>query len=747
MKLFPFFLLLILCNSTLIGMEKAADLSAKRANPDKTEAAASEQVEDAIEPATKKARPDEKDKLTLLHLLMALNRTDLEKSLQETIPLNGQNLLDAQHLKTLVAQLSMAQTLLADHVTKHRMQNCHITCNPAPELLAKLTSPGISQQRELQTLTNSAQQEITLERRTAKLSGTLDSIIEELDENLPIPVNLRYPGSLDCIIECLKKITKLGACENYGTMLHNELKPLIADTNILHLFETASYLNIPVLFNYLAAYITTYISQETDMKKLGSFLEACSTILPKDLQSSIAEKLLLLHRGTFMQLLYKSNEIPIGSPIRSGEISERAISTSQLRPDSPFVITIHPISDEGFYTFMVYEFKEDAFTLTKSLEIPLKGVKHVIVNRNATALFFTRKSARSISLHSLDFLKVSLNPARQGCGTISRTLCGETLDPNFINTTKVKSSGFVNFRTAPELGIFMSREGNRTTIGDPDYSKPLVFQGFLVAYNGTHALTLDEESDEKPVVLWAIADDGSITQLKNIFLPSDLSWPELTSKDEEDLANIYYFLSPSGKSIVHNLYESDTQENNEGSKIIFSEEQLEYRRGDLVACCDSKLMVQKKSDRFTLIDTQIPCKPSTLLPSYPALTLAWRAGAAYGYYNPRSESVHSIRFFNNDTRICMVFSRTESITEPDPIHTFLGQQIHRTIPVINLRALIVDLFEEAKKLTLTQLACLLNSKRVSENAYLQTEYAKIPEHVRARNANQSEICVFKMAEL
>ncbi len=742
MKLFPFFLLLILCNSALIGMEKAAELSAKRANPEKA-MAASEQPENAVEPATKKARPDEKDKPTLLHLLMALNRTDLEKSLQETIPLNGQNLLDPQHLKTLVAQLSMAQTQLAAHLTKHRMQNFYIKCDPAPIFLAKLSSPEISQQREVQTLTNSAQQEVTLERRTAKLSGTLESMIEELDENLPIPINLRYPGSLDCIIECLKKITKLGSCENYGTMLHNELKPLIADTNILHLFETASYLNIPVLFNYLAAYITTYISQETDMKKLGSFLEACSTILPKDLQSSIAEKLLLLHRGTFMQLLYKSNEIPIGSPIRSGEISERAISTSQLRPDSPFVITIHPISDEGFYTFMVYEFKEDAFTLTKSLEIPLKGVKHVIVNRNATALFFTRKSARSISLHSLDFLKVSLNPARQGCGTVSLTLSGETLDPNFINTTKVKSSGFVNFRTAPELGIFMSREGNRTTIGDPDYPKPLVFQGFLVAYNGTHALTL-HESDEKPFVLWGVAYDGSITQLKNIFLPSDLSLPEPIYQGEEDLEDIYYLLSTSGKSMLYNLYEEDTHQDNEGGKIIFSQEQLEYRRGRLMACCDSKLMVQKTGDRFTLIDTQIPCMPGTLLPSYPALILDWRTAAGDGYYKL---GFHSIRFFNNDTRLCMVFSRTGAITEPDPIYTFLGQKIHRTIPVINLRALIVDLFEEAKKLTLTQLACLLNSKRVSENEYLQTEYAKIPEHVRSRNANQSEICVFKMDEL
>ncbi len=147
---------------------------------------------------------------------------------------------------------------------KQREEVFCISCDPNPGLLATLEAPAISnnvQEYKLQIgSAEEGEKEYIVERRVAELSGTLKNIMEDLDSTI-IPIASLHPGSAPCLVECLKQLVSVKNSLTYDDSVHAALKDLVDKTDIVHLFLATNYLDIPILFNYLASSIVTYLGK------------------------------------------------------------------------------------------------------------------------------------------------------------------------------------------------------------------------------------------------------------------------------------------------------------------------------------------------------------------------------------------------------------------------------------------------------------------------------------------------------
>ncbi len=698
MKLVAAFLFLTFCSTAgLAAMEKPLEITAI-SKPSQVAA-----VPEANAPDATKAQIDAQASPAysfspFFQMLLVLDKAGIELCAQQSLPLmvdlEGTKQLDGEKLRMLVAHMDLAKIALEKNLMKHQTANFHISCDPAPESLAKLAAPTLTAHRNAVTLENSKYPSHTIERCTAELSDTIRRLLSELDADSPIPLGLAHPQSLDCVVECLKKITKLGQCANYGATLHEELKPIIANTNILHLLATVNYLDIPVLFDYLAAYIANYIVQENDMHKLAYFLKSCSIILEKSLRTCISTQLMPLRRGKYMQLLFK--ETLHSHPLRN--YGHPASTTCLTSSNDYYTCAIHNPRSKGYHRYKVQNGTMAFLSATRELP-EFDEDDHVLINRQGTALVFQKVDE---GLYSVDLTK-------------------PTAEVALIDPTEEHAQGFEFSRPLHRFSainldatMYLNGSGIATKIIDPDYAQPLVFQGLLIAYNGKYALTSYQLANfiSKHAVLWRVEDNGSISRLKDIELPANCS-----KKPNPTVYPSCYLLSPLGSYLIYNTVISgcilirDSQDHQIPSgRHLIAGQQLPV--GRLYACSESGLIVQKSDYdlRIVVIDG-LDTQQKTLCSISHDLNL----GHSWSEYG-----IRKVIFHDNDSRIEIIYGVTKQKTSEEEV------------PEITIHSLIIDLFAEAKNLSLEQLVCLINFEHVHEDDYLKTIYSTIPDHIRAR---------------
>lgn len=654
-------------------------------------------------PLSKRTRSEDMDQtlsrnmwlLPLFERLLTGNNRDLEKALSETLPH-----IDTQKLKLLVGRFNRTAEILEDHLSTHCKNNCLIECNPAPALLAKLRPPVLTnnvQEKVLQTtlvrykvpqqlvelsatlqglLLDMEESDMTLSQEELSLEESLKKMAIDSESSV-IHLDLKYPHSLRPVIECLKKIVALCNTADYGKLLHEELKPIVCETNLLHLLTTVHYLDVPILYEYLAAYLISYLSSEKDLDTLKDFLEQCQMVLSKDERNDLVNRMLRLQRGIFMQVFAtQKNQTHFCS-----EYSKEATSTSFIRPDGPFVYVTRDTND---YTIAVYACQDNAFTCTYSTKVSLPPAKKVVVNSKGTRVVFQKEDN---SLYVKDLLTNE--------------------DPVLIAHAGANPADDC-FQFVPELGIFVRRhaECKSTSLIDPDYPAHLVFPGHVLAYNGHYAATSfsnEEYTSEKSttIAIWHIKEDGTIIPVKNsVTLDQEVPSPTCHYRRKS-----HYLLSPKAEHLIRSTGSDYFSLSNGLQRSLDSEV--------LYGCSESRLFVKQKnhSDYATLsiIDDN---SDDPFGPSYSFDTRSLSGSSVELYINANFTKV---MFLNDDSRIVLIYQVYDCKTE-----------------LLYCNALIIDLFGNATGRTLADLVCILNHKQRDDSPYLQSVYKELPELVRQK---------------
>ena len=268
-----------------------------------------------------------------------------------------------------------------------------ISCDPNPGLLCNLQLPEIGKDTATYLLEISGEQ-FPIPKNVAELSVTLRGFISDIGETTVIPLMMSYPESIRPFLACLKAIAEIKNQENYESALSLALKPYVEKTNIIHLLLTANYLHVPVLFDYLVSVIGTHLAQEKDVIKLGSFVKACSTMLPADLQRAIIKKLLQVKRIACMHLFKRESLFTLCElPLRAALCSTQGTSS----------LTFGWYDSEGqTFTTKAFGLKELTqadrnmrnipLELLSSISMPLKDYYHGLINNSGTELVFNKKS-------------------------------------------------------------------------------------------------------------------------------------------------------------------------------------------------------------------------------------------------------------------------------------------------------------------------------------------------------------------
>ncbi len=619
--------------------------------------------------------------------------------------------LPYDNCKILAGVFASAQKMVHERTSNLRMEKCFISTDPDAELLAQLVVSFVKNEHEkLCVLQASDGKEYELSENAARLSGTLACMLDDLQMDqlripasqiapqMRIPLKQIDPQTLPCIVECLKTIANFSSKQT-GEELHTAIKPFVEETHLLHLYNAANYLDIPVLLKYLTTYIVSYIVQEKGMKKLSHFLKSCTTILPKNLLDLLVKQLLLARRGKFMNYFIHYTQSDLAT------LPEKMLAYVSTVPGFPIACVVQsknrwalPIIDA---TVAGFTMTDDILACSKLLHVKLNSAACIAIDRNGTRIMYSNHDDASVHLQDLTTSTgpICLSPA---------------LNPE-PNSMQEYAFTFDNW-----LRIFVLKNKERQmVIHDPNFKSPIIIpvDGELLAYNGTYALTAETfpEDADVPVVLWHIEDNGAVEWVRNSVLPA-----VLRAQEPSEDSDAHYLLSPAGSYMVFAAHEPtpstifcklidvDNKTHHKSSKSHSQEsESWNYLPdGDLLACTKSGLIVLKNSNKILFYNTKTK---NALCSINPYLI---------EQDNPDIRKQNVTAFFSDDeTKLYLI------------VNNFPAGS---SVPIdLNIQLITYELFgEAATSYTLTQLACLLNRKHISDDPNLKSIFESLPEHLR-----------------
>ncbi len=193
-------------------------------------------------------------------------------------------------------------------VTAQETANDHLK-----ELLKDIKAPLIPALTGNITIASQDEAEFSIPASIACLSQTFKNLIKDTHVNCNnaneafFPLSTVNEKELSVIVESLKKISAIGAPEDYGKELAQALDPLFKDlsaTDLVKLLRAINYLNIKVLLDYTIAFVASKLQHYGNMNDLIAMLQMLDdkNVIPVELQNLLACKLKAINKKLLNKL-------------------------------------------------------------------------------------------------------------------------------------------------------------------------------------------------------------------------------------------------------------------------------------------------------------------------------------------------------------------------------------------------------------------------------------------------------------
>ncbi len=569
---------------------------------------------------------------------------------------------------------------------KPREQIFCIPSNPHQGLLACLKAPANSQCTQPCTL-QIAEKEYRIEQRVAELSATLKNILTEMtDRDAPIPISSISPKIAPCLIECLKRLVLIKDSLTYGDNVHAAINDLVDKTDIIHLFLATSYLDIPVLFHYVASVIATYLGQEQNMKRLGDFLECLNEELPADLQRILIDKFLKANRGILMKFYNSSCGCkPLGA------FNDKLGCNFPSFGDASLVLSR---VNGNSLDWQVFEVKDGQLVRTKIGNVLMcDAIGSGFFNSQGTKLVFDKRNEGMFN--SAKYL-VELEPPLEYV----------PIDPGAsfsYKSDKSEAECYVHQDYRQEIRII-----------DPNYPQTLTFLGIsLTAYNGAYALT--EKKLGGAVYLWHIEPTGNPTLLKEL--------PSLHDSERDKIklrSPLERLLSRCGRYFI-SLHEDFENDNSHGHKISYCDlgnEPIIWKN----------LSLLKLKNLPSLNDKQDFSTKGIIFHNIKRFLALTRTGLLV-----LTDNGLNIYLLDIHTKKGISFTlQTKLHRQCDKVLVSADEsQLYGIAGTRSLKTLKIDLFHNLRTCTLSQLVCILHEEKICQSSgSLKKIYDTLPDRVK-----------------